>query len=216
MHRIIIAAVAALLALPAAASAHVTIQPKEQPAGGFTVINVRVPNETDDTDTTQVRVQMPDGFESASYEPVAGWKVKVVRSGEQVSEIVFSGGTIAPGQFQDFPLSVKMPEGDPGTELTFKALQTYSDGEVVRWIGAPDSEKPAPVVTLTAPAGEHGAAAPAAATSTPAAAAGDDAAQSGDDDGTTLALIALIVGALGLLAGIAGLAAARRARTATV
>jgi uncharacterized protein len=228
MHRILIASVAALLALPVAASAHVTIQPKELPAGGFTVMNVRVPNETDDADTTQVRVQMPDGFLSASYEKVPGWKVKVVKEkldtplkvegtevDEQVSEIVFSGGAIAPGQFQDFPLSVKMPEGDPGSALTFKALQTYSNGDVVRWIGAPDSDKPAPTVTLTAPA-EEGATAPAAATSTPAAAPADDAAGEEDDsDGNGLAIVALIVGALGLAAGLAGLAAARRSRTAT-
>ena len=33
---------------------------------------------------------------------------------------------------------------EPGTSLTFKALQTYDDGEVVRWIGAPDADEPAP------------------------------------------------------------------------
>ena len=181
MHRILIAAVAALLALPAAASAHVTIQPKEQPAGGFTVINVRVPNESDTESTTKVQLQMPDGFLSASYQQVPGWKVEVTKEklaepleiegtevDEQVSEITISGGEIGPGEFQDFPLSVKMPEADAGTELTFKALQTYTDGEVVRWIGAPDSDKPAPVVTLTAADGGHGAAVSAEATAAPA------------------------------------------------
>ena len=43
-----------------------------------------------------------------------------------------------------------MPEGKPGTALTFKALQTYDNGDIVRWIGAPDADTPAPQVTLTA------------------------------------------------------------------
>jgi hypothetical protein len=42
---------------------------------------------------------------------------------------------IAPGQFRDFGLSVGVPEGNAGDALTFKALQTYAGGEVVRWIG---------------------------------------------------------------------------------
>ena len=42
---------------------------------------------------------------------------------------------------------------EPGKALTFKALQTYSNGEVVRWIGPPDADEPAPQVTLTASRG---------------------------------------------------------------
>ena len=44
-----------------------------------------------------------------------------------------------PGQFRDFPISVQIP-GKAGDTLTFKALQTYSNGEVVRWIGATDAD----------------------------------------------------------------------------
>jgi hypothetical protein len=87
---------------------------------------------------------------------------------EEVRRITFTGhgpnGKIAPGQFMDFPLSVQIP-GKPGDKLTFKALQTYSNGEVVRWIGAPDSDTPAPIVTVTK-AGA-GAATPAAPASAP-------------------------------------------------
>ena len=64
---------------------------------------------------------------------------------------------IPPGAFQDFGLSVRIPD-KAGEKLTFKALQTYSGGEVVRWIGAEDSDNPAPIVTVTAAADdEHGA-----------------------------------------------------------
>ncbi|HVL94646.1 MAG TPA: YcnI family protein [Solirubrobacteraceae bacterium] len=218
---ILAAAAATVLALPAAAQAHVTIQPRELPAGGFTVINVRVPNERDDASTTKVDVQLPDGFVFASYQPVPGWKVRLTREKadrpieiegeryeEQVARVTISGGRIAPGQFMDFPLSVRMPDGDAGTKLTFRALQTYSSGEVVRWIGSPDSDEPAPQVTLTAAAG-HGATAPAAGT---APVERPPAAATGGDDGNGLAVAALTVGALGLAAGLLALGVARRPR----
>jgi uncharacterized protein YcnI len=37
---------------------------------------------------------------------------------------------------------------DDVPEIVFKAYQTYQDGSVVEWIGAPDSEKPASVTTV--------------------------------------------------------------------
>ena len=218
--RIAIAAAtcAAALLAPAAAGAHVTVQPDTAPAGGFTRLDVRVPNERDDASTTKVQVKFPPGFIFVSHEPVAGWSTRVAMAkleqpveafgeqhSEQVDTITFTaqGDGIAPGQFQDFGLSVGLPD-KPGTSLTFKALQTYSGGEVVRWIGAPDAEEPAPQVALTAAtpkAAAHGANATASA-------AGDE----DGDGGETLAIVALIVGGLGLLAGLGGLLVARRSR----
>ena len=177
---ILAAAAAALLLAPAAAQAHVTLQPDTAPAGGFTRLDVRVPNERDDAGTTKVDVQLPPGFIAASYEPVPGWKVKVTRSkaekpidtGEglqsdtQVSRITWTGdgeqGIVKAGEFQDFGLSLKMPEGKAGDKLTFKALQTYDDGQVVRWIGPEDADEPAPVVTLESGSAGGGHGAPAA------------------------------------------------------
>ena len=226
MKRLTIAAVTALtLGLPAAAQAHVTLQPDQAPAGGFARLDVRVPNEEEAKDTTKVQIQMPAGFAHASYEPVPGWKVDVEKTKlatpvktddgtitEEVARITWTGdgktGTIKPGQFQDFGLSVGLPDKKPGTKLTFKALQTYTGGEVVRWIGAPDSDKPAPQVTLTAPEAEHGAANVNAADTASAPAA----ASKSDDDGpsTGLVIVALVLGAAGLAAGGAALLASRR------
>lgn len=213
------------------AGAHVTLQPKTAAAGSYTVEAVRVPNETDDAVTTKVAVQFPDGFASVSYQTTPGWSVKVAHEKlatpvktddgeitEGVKTITWTADAksagIAPGQFRDFPVSVQIP-GKAGDTLTFKALQTYSDGEVVRWIGAPDADKPAPTIAVTAAADDHATSSGASGTSaneqtaapaTPAAAA----TSSGDDSSNTLAVIALIAGALGLLAGGAGLASARR------
>ena len=205
--------VAAMLVIPAAASAHITLQPKEAPAGAFMKLDVRVPNEKDNAATTKIDVQFPPGFVFASYEPVPGWTAKVVKEKlttpiktddgevtEQVRRIVWTGGRVGPGQFQDFPLSVQIP-GKAGDKLTFKALQTYGDGDVVRWIGAAESEHPAPVVTVTAPPEEtHGK----------ADAEREDDADDSDGASKGLGIAALILGALGLLAGGAALARSRR------
>jgi uncharacterized protein len=232
MKRIILtsAATVAALSLPAVAHAHVTVQPKTAAAGAYVVEDVRVPNETDDAVTTKVAVQFPKGFAEASYQMVPGWSVKVVKEKlatpvktddgeitEGVKTITWTATSkadgIAPGQFQDFPLSVQIP-GNAGDTLTFKALQTYSDGTVARWIGAPDADKPAPQVQVTAAADDHQAtAAPAGggtATTENASAPAVATSSADDSDSNTLAIIALIVGALGLVAGGAGLVSARR------
>jgi uncharacterized protein YcnI len=232
---ILAAAAAAALLLPAAAEAHVTVQPDTAPAGGFTRLDVRVPNERDDAGTVKVDVQMPPGIISASYEPVPGWDVEITRSkldepidageglevGEQISRITWTGdgeqGIVEPGQFQDFGLSLRMPEGEAGDRLTFKALQTYEGGEVVRWIGPEDADEPAAVVTLEAGSagGGHGAPAGSAGGAEPEQGAAPAAAGTSSDDGgtDTLSIVALVVGALGLIAGLAALAAARRTRS---
>ena len=217
--RITLALIAMLaLAAPASASAHVTLQPEEAAAGDFTVLAVRVPNERDDSATTKVAVQFPPGFVFASYQPVAGWSVDVSMEklakpieshgeeiAEQVSQMTWTADSAAagiqPGQFVDFPISVQIP-GAAGDSLTFKALQTYDDGEVVRWIGAPDSEEPAPQVAVTKGGEGHGAAA------SPAHSEGSDDDSEGASKG--LGIAALIVGALGLLAGGAALVRSRR------
>jgi uncharacterized protein YcnI len=213
------ATAAALLALAPAASAHVTLQPEEVPAGGFTRFDVRVPNERDDADTTKVDVRFPPGFLSVSHEPVPGWDVNVTmrkldrpveqfgeRVTEEVGRVTFTGdgqtGVIRPGEFQDFGLSVGVPD-KPGSTLRFPSLQTYTGGEVVRWIGPADSEEPAPEVRLTAAEAEGGAT-EEAAQDQPAPATEDD------DESNTLSIVALIVGALGLLTGIGALLLARR------
>jgi uncharacterized protein YcnI len=227
---IALACAAAALAAPAAAQAHLTLQPDEQPAGGSARVDVRVPNERDDASTTKVEVRFPPGLADAATEPVPGWTAKVTKrrlatpittdDGDRITEVVDAvtwtvggkQGAIKPGQFQDFGLSLALPD-TPGTSLTFKALQTYTGGEVVRWTGPPDAQQPAPRVKLTAVASdEHGAAGDPAETRP---AADIQATSGGDSDNvpTWLAVLALAVGALGLAAGVGALAAHRRRPT---
>ncbi|HEY2056088.1 MAG TPA: YcnI family protein [Solirubrobacterales bacterium] len=200
---------AALLALalltPAAAGAHVTVQPAEVPEGAYTVLDVRVPNESDSENTTKVAVQFPEGFGDVSYQAVPGWNVMVVHQKlkkpiqtddgpvtEGVREVIFSGGKLPPGQFQDFPLSVQIP-GKAGEELTFKAVQSY-ENEVVHWIGAPETEHPAPQVLVTPPQGLS--------------------SSSGGSGDTGLAIAALVVAVIALLGAAAAVLGSRRRTTA--
>jgi periplasmic copper chaperone A len=170
--------VAAILAMPSLAQAHVTVQPKTAEGGGFSVVAFRVPNERDDASTTQVRVTLPQDQPIGSVQttPVAGWKITTATRqldkpiemfGEQldtvVSEVTWTAtdGGIRPSQFQDFALSLgQLPESG---ELVFNALQTYSSGEKVNWNQVStdpsvEPEHPAPILRITPAVAEQGSA----------------------------------------------------------
>jgi uncharacterized protein YcnI len=163
----VLAATFAAVALAApAAQAHVTVNPRSVTANSFARLDVRVPNERDKTSTKSVVVTFPDGFYSVSYKRVWGWTATIamkklatpIKSAdgditERVSKITWrptsKAGWIAPHQFEEFGLSTRIPNV-PGTTLTFKATQTYSDGEVVKWNGVAGSATPAPTVSVVA------------------------------------------------------------------
>jgi uncharacterized protein YcnI len=228
MHRkqIAGAVVAAALVVPAAAQAHVTVQPKQAMAGAFTVESIRVPTEVDNASTVKVAVQFPPGqFANVAYQSTPGWTVDVKTSKlakpiqtddgpvtAGVDTITWTAGStadgIGPGQFRDFPLSLAIPS-TPGKTLTFKALQTYSNGKVVRWIGAPGADTPAPQVTiLPAASATTTTATPAPATPAAAAPASSDGASKG------LGIAALVVAIVAALLGAAALLTRRRSTAA--
>lgn len=217
----------ALVLLGPAAQAHVTVQPNEAPAGAFFKFVVRVPNERDDAATTKVRVMFPENLIFTSFQPKEGWtrtvKMKkldepIEAFGAQIDEVVgsvtWSGGEIAPGEFDEFGFSVRVPE-EPG-ELEFPAFQTYSSGEVVEWTGAPDSEEPAARVNVIALEAEEGegqlallahvheqvdelAAAPAHTPANAAEADDEDDDDDDDDKGVLLGSVGIGLGAVALL-----------------
>jgi uncharacterized protein YcnI len=167
LRRTIVPLVGAALILAPAAAAHVTVNPDAVVADSFARFDIRVPNERETASTTKLAVKLPKGLVEVSFQPKPGWKRSVTMEKldtpvtlegetitEQVGTVTWQGGTIAPGEFDEFGLSAKVPN-EPGAKLTFPAVQTYSNGEVVRWIGAPDADEPAPQVTLlAAPAAE--------------------------------------------------------------
>ncbi|MEW2548015.1 YcnI family protein [Streptomyces sp. NPDC047002] len=219
-----------MLLLAGPASAHVTVQPHGDAAkGGSAVVDFKVPNERDNATTTKLEVAFPSDHPLASVmpEPVPGWKIDVTTSklakpvelhGSKVTEAVSKvtwtaqGDGIPVGQFQLFPVSLSTLPSD-ADQVTFKALQTYSNKEVVRWIepqqpGAPEPEDPAPVLKLTAASAADGAAqggtghAAAETSAKNARAAGDSGGSDTDTVARVLGIVGIVVGAAGVAYGL--------------
>lgn len=221
------ASVGLLLAVPVAAQAHVTVSPDTAEAGSYTTLVFKVPTEKADASTTQVEVDLPTEhpFTSVSYQRVPGWTAKVTTAKlakpvktedgtitEAPRKIVWTaseGTAIKPGQFQQFPVSVGVVPDVPS--VSFTAIQTYSDGSVVKWDqptkpGAAEPEHPAPVLTIGAVSSTS--AAPSNAPSVTAAPRpADDSSSSG---GVWFGVGGIAVGAVALL--VALYAATRRSR----
>ena len=190
------------------AAAHVTVNPGTQPGGGYGELTFRVPTESDTASTTKVQVFFPTDHPLAEVlvKPHPGWTFTVKDAklatpitnddGDQVTQAVSEvdwtasspADAIKPGEYDDFEVSTgPFPVG--GT-MTFKALQTYSDGSVVRWIDTSESgEHPAPKLTLTSGSGTS-----ASMHSTPAKPASKTP--------LVLSIIALVVAVAGAGAGL--------------
>lgn len=205
-----------LLALAVPAFGHVTVQPTTAPTGSFFRFDVRAPNERDDADTTKVEVDFPDTLTNVNFQPKDGWQRTVTMKtldepvtvfGSEVTEVIdtvtWEGGTIAPGEFDEFGFTARTPD-DP-TTLAFPSIQTYSSGEEVAWIGEPDSDEPAPRVEVTATDDTDQTDDTATETDDPATVPDEAEEDVNDDDGggaRTRANIALVLGSLGMAAGL--------------
>jgi periplasmic copper chaperone A len=220
-----------LVAVAAApVAAHVTVSSPDAAPGGYGKLVFRVPNESDAASTTKLQVTLPEDtpFAHVSPKPLPGWDVEVdeVKLPEPVEvngatlthaarmvTWTAQGEGIAVGMFDEFELVVgAIPED--ATTLTFPAVQTYSDGEVVRWDQpTPESgeepEYPAPVLDLAASASESGDSHDDGAEADEAA---DDAAvepvaetseSDGDEDASDTTARTLAVG--GLILGVVAL-----------
>lgn len=231
------------------ASAHVTVSAPEARAGGSdAVISFRVPDESESARTVGLKLRLPTDTPIASVlvQPKPGWTVAVSSSKlatpittddgqvtEAVSEIDWkvSAGSqgIAPGQFDEFTfIAGQLPDAK---SLTFKAVQSYSDGSTVSWIEEPapgstaEPEHPAPVLTLPAGSasepGSAGSASPGAPSASASSGPGgssvpasqpEAATGSGDAVSKSSAVTGIVLGAIGVLLGLAALVVALRRR----
>jgi uncharacterized protein YcnI len=207
---------ASLVLLGAPGWAHVEVSAAEAAQGGYTALTFRVPTESDSASTTKVQVYLPEDhpLASVSVKPHPGWHAEI-RTAKLATPLSTDDGDVTeavtrvtwtpdspkdalkPGEYDEFDLSVgPLPDV---SSLSFKTLQTYSDGTVVRWIdppaaaGQPEPEHPAPTLTLVSASDEG-----TASTAAPASDAG-----SRDGKATTalvLSIVALLLGG-GALAG---------------
>jgi hypothetical protein len=142
-------------------------------------------------------------------ETLSGWTAKLDRnpaSGtvRSVTWTAEPNGGILVDQFGLFRISVRLPDADT---VSFPAIQTYSDGSVVRWDQPPlpgrgEPEHPTPMLTLaarpTAPPGHHMNTTDAATPTGLATPLAEKPASSPDNSARVLGGAALLTGALGI------------------
>lgn len=127
------------------AYAHVRVTPEEVPASSYEKLTVSVPTERE-VPTTEVRVEVPEGFEVLGVRPEPGWEYDFEEEAGTIAAVTWSGGEIAPREFQEFTIQTRTPE--EGGEFAWNAFQTYENGEVVEWTGPEGSEEEASLVTV--------------------------------------------------------------------
>jgi uncharacterized protein YcnI len=202
---LVIAAVSlvTVLAFAGPAFGHVEVKPESADHGSTTTFTFTVPNEQDNAKTVKVEIRFPESTSFATVTPldVPGWTAT-----STAESVTWSGGAIAGEDKVDFAVTLG-PAPASGESMTFKALQTYDNGDVVRWIdeqtGAAEPPHPAPVVKLTGPAAEAPTTTRAVDTTAIRRTPKDD------DSGTTRAIV---IGAVFVAAVGAGLAIAMQRR----
>ncbi len=207
--------------------AHITVHPSTLPAGSSDIeLTFRVPNERDNANTVKAQVFFPTNLPLLTVDvlPIPGWSsvvqtqslAKPVQTDDgPVSQIVTdvtwtaTGPGIEPGQYEDFEVAAGSVPNKTG-QLVFKALQTYSSGEIVRWIQLvtsqnPNPDTPAPILTLTSGSGSN---------SSQSAGSHQTTGSGSSTTADALAIVALILSA-GSVIGVAVLVVRGRRKPAT-
>ena len=231
--RIVLAAILAaaiLCALAAPAAAHVSVDPASAPKGATAKLSFLVPNEEPTKRVTRLQVLFPTPpdtpIATVTVEQKPGWTARVRTQNlaqpivtddgsvtRVVREIEWTANTVADGiaanHFGEFTVAADgLPDDE--NEVVFKAVQTYSDASVVRWIdpvtpGGPEAEHPTPILELTEPVG-----ATTPSTSEPPSGNVAIVAAANDDSARALGIIGIALGAVALLFATAALMRRRR------
>ena len=146
------AALLILLVFATPAAAHVEVSPAVARPGDTVQLTFTVPNERQDAATTALELFLPPGV-PAKVAPHPGWTTTDRGRGDIVLEPDTPDQAIGPGRAEAFKVTLgPLPTED---RIVFKALQTYADGEIVRWIQSTgrDDERPAAILDLSG----HGA-----------------------------------------------------------
>ncbi|HLM36504.1 MAG TPA: DUF1775 domain-containing protein [Gaiellaceae bacterium] len=176
------AAASALCALAIAsnAAAHSSISPPVAKIKTLQQFTLELQAEKDDAVTTRVEVTFPDGFDVETFAATPGWRRTEATqgTGEEalVRRVVWNGREASPDADPVFRFTGTLAEAKT---YGAKVRQIYSDGEVEDWAGPEGSEKPAALV--------------------------EGVSSIGGNSGSTLAIVALVVGGIGVLLGILGL-----------
>jgi len=140
-----LAAVAPALAV-APAAAHMQVRPAQAAPGDPVLWTVLVPSE-EESGTRQLELAVPRGVLPFSYEHEAGWTRRLRTNADaSVRAIVWRGRTSSDG-LATFRFLASTPER--AGAIAWKAIQTYRDDSIVRWIGSAGSDFPASITTVS-------------------------------------------------------------------
>jgi len=129
-------ALAVGLAVAAPASAHVTVLPSQLVVNEGQEVTVRVPTERD-IPTIAVEVDAPPGVTVFAAQPAPGWRQTTLLTPDgRTRGVRWSGGRIGVGQFMDFHLLATPTKTG---QVVWRSRQTYADGKVKPWTGAPEA-----------------------------------------------------------------------------
>lgn len=198
------------LAVPAMASAHVSVSPDELIAGDHGVLTFSFAHGCETSPTTALTITMPEGLASVAPTMDSDWTIDIERGDDGlVSAVTYTALTPVPNELRGaVSMSVGLDADTPDT-LAFPVIQTCVEGstewtEIAEEGEDPHSlDAPAPVVEVAAAGhGDH-------------ADTSEDAHVDGDGSGTADASadaasdpLAVALGTGGLVAGVSALVVA--------
>ncbi|WP_435209083.1 DUF1775 domain-containing protein [Streptomyces sp. bgisy034] len=210
------AALTAVLTLARPASAHAEVEAGTARALAENVTLTFVSEaESDSAGFTRIRVVLPDGVAPGDItltDAPTGWKLKTTADGYTVAGPVLKTGV-------DAVHKIRIRQLPDAEQLVFKTVETYSDGEIARWIelpnGAVEPEQPAPVLELKSAVADAVPPRPSPSTRktfepSPGARPAAETAAAQDDGAATGPLVGSVVVALLALGGGAWWLARRR------
>jgi uncharacterized protein YcnI len=135
----------ALLVLPAAAQAHVSITPRQSTLGATERYTVRIPTE-DKVATVAAELDVPEGVIIETMQVPAGWKYEVKRADDRIVSIVWQVA-VPPGEFLEVGFVARNPRS--GTRIVWTLRQRFADGTETDWTATANGPRPTAVTQLT-------------------------------------------------------------------
>ena len=140
-----IATIAAFVILATSSlAAHVTVAPRESPAGAEQRYTVRVPTEGR-VATVAVELEVPPDMTIIEVVPGDGYMFETKKEGARIVSITWKR-EIPPQQTAEFVFTARNPKSE---QVTWKAHQLFADGTSADWVGLEGDRRPAAVTRLT-------------------------------------------------------------------
>lgn len=206
---------ALIVAAPVAAFAHIHVTPEDSAAESTTTVTFSFSHGCDDSPTTALVVEIPDGVTNVVPVAAGGWSIEraIADNGTVTSVTYRADAPVENGVKGEVAMDLRFGADLANTDVAFPVTQECVTGSTA-WTevaaeGEDEPESPAPIVAVGAVAeqtDEHASGAHDEATATPVAADEPVAASStGDATGVWLGAGGLALGAVALVVALVAL-----------